>query len=82
MCNILYNLQKVVGGDKGPSPVRKDNVDPASGIESAKGSSPADFASSGMYEGKSKSGNKNWGDLEEVILEKDNKDPKEDDEDS
>ncbi len=54
-------------GDKGPIPVRKDNVDPASGKESVKGSSPADFdfASSGMYAGSSKSDNKNWGDLED-----------------
>jgi hypothetical protein len=72
------------GGDKGPSPVRKGNDVSASGIESAKGSSPAtdiesakgsssgDFASSGVYSGKSPRGNPNWGDLEDGIFEKDN----------
>ncbi len=71
------------GGDKGPSPVRKGNDVSASGIESAKGSSPAtgiesakgsssvDFASSGAYAGKSPRGNTNWGDLEDGIFEKD-----------
>jgi hypothetical protein len=34
-----------------------------------------------MYAGKSKSGNKNWGDLEDDILEKDSEDPEENDED-
>ncbi len=68
------------GGDKGLSPVRKGNDVPAAGIESAKGSSPADFATSGMYAGISKGGNPHWGDLEENILEKDRDDPNEKDE--
>ncbi len=59
------------GGDKGPSSVRKGNDVSASGIESAKGSSPADFASSGVYAGKSPRGSTNWGDLEDGIFEKD-----------
>jgi hypothetical protein len=79
------------GGDKGPSPVRKGNDVSASGIESAKGSSPAtdiesakgsssgDFASSGAYSGKSPRGRTNWGDLEDDILEKDREDPNEKD---
>jgi hypothetical protein len=58
-----------IEGDKGPSSVRKDNMDPGTGIESAKGSSPADFATSGMYAGISKGGNPHWGDLDEDILE-------------
>jgi hypothetical protein len=41
------DVETGIGGDKGPSSVRKDNVDPATGIESAKGSSPDVFASSG-----------------------------------
>jgi hypothetical protein len=64
------------GGDKGPSPVRKGNDVPVSGIESAKGSSPANFTSSGAYAGKSPKSNTNWGDLEE---EKDSEDPDEKD---
>ncbi len=73
-----------IGGDKGPSPVRKDNEDRVSGIESGKGSSPVDFASSGIYAGKSaKSGKEKWGVLEEEdILKKDDKDPKDVDEDN
>ncbi len=70
-----------IEGDKGPSSVRKDKLDPATGIESAKGSSPADFASSVIYAGTSKGGNLNWGDLEEDMLEKDNEDPSEKSED-
>ncbi len=34
-----------------------------------------------MYSGKSKNGKENWGDLEDDILEKDNEDPKENEED-
>ncbi len=74
-------METGIGGVKGPSPVRKGTEDPATGIESAKCSSPADFASSGMYAGTSKGGNPNWGDLEDDILEKDNEDPKEKSED-
>jgi hypothetical protein len=70
-----------IGGDKGPSSVRKGTEVSATGIESAKGSSPAVFASSGMYAGTRKGGNPNWGDLEDNILEKDNEDPKEKSED-
>ncbi len=71
------------GGDKDPSSVRMGNDVSATGIESAKGSSPAtgtesakcsssvDFASTGAYAGKSPRGNTNWGDLEDGIFEKD-----------
>ncbi len=74
-------METGIGGDKGPSSVRKDNGDPATGIESAKGSSPDVFASSGAYAGKSPRGSTNWGDLEETIVEKDSEDPKEKSED-
>jgi hypothetical protein len=66
-----------IEGVKGPSSVRKDNLNPATDIESAKGSSPADFASSGIHAGTTKGGNPNWGDLDDDILEKDNEDPNE-----
>jgi hypothetical protein len=59
-----------IEGDKGPSSVRKGTEIPATGTESAKGSSSVDFASSGAYAGKSPRGNTNWGDLEDGIFEK------------